>query len=71
MMILRDLLHLGCGSMRNTPSLQQHWEDILAGKVQAGVVDCSRRQEVGEQRKGWDTLELAWKSSFFSHARRV
>ena len=70
-MILRDLLHLGSGSMRNTPSLQQHWEDILAGKVQAGVVDCSRQQEVGEQRKGRDTLKLAWKSSLFSHARRV
>ena len=49
MMILRDLLLFPFWrSTRNMPSLKQHWEDVLAWKRQAGVVDHVRQQEVGE-----------------------
>lgn len=44
----------------------------MAWKRLAGVVGGGRQQqEVGEQRKGWDTLEMAWKSSFFSYVHTV
>lgn len=71
-MILRDLLYLVCRSTRNTPSLKhQHWEDLLLWKRYIDVVDYDRKQGVGEQRKGWDVLEMALKSSPFGRAYRI
>lgn len=59
MMILRDLLHLGLWVYEKYAFVAAALEGHMGTEASGGCCGHGRLKAVGEQRKGWDTLELA------------